>query len=203
MNTMTKLKNINMALLKLRQPKIESLNDSSPRAVAALDCYDTVRDELMCGYEWGFCIKRAVLPVIMDDDGNGKKVPRKSEFGELYIFRLPKGFLRKLWFNRSESGFYIEGDKLLVHGNEPVKLRYLGIEEDEQKWPAPFGRCFTTMLAIELSELLQSGIEEKPVLLQEFQNYFEYAKHNESYNKPIQVVGLSDYEKSHLEGGTY
>ncbi len=192
----TKIDIINAALAKITQAPIDSLNDNSPRARAAMGCYDLVLGEVMTAYEWSFCIKRALIPALKRTDGTFAH----PAFGEEYIFVLPKDFLRKVSVNRPDTDAAVEQNAIISRTQEDLKLRYLGIETDEHRWPAHFVPCVVTRLAAELCALLKCGVENYGALLQAYELHLASARHNDAYNKPVQQMPAGQYEAAHEAG---
>lgn len=193
----TRLQIINSALAKITQAPIDSLNDASPRAKAAMSFFDIVRDEVMTAYEWSFCVKRQCLKALKTEDGQYAHPP----FGNEYIFVLPRGFLRKISVNRTDTDGAVEGNAILSESSADLNLRYLAVEEDERRWPAHFTPCMTARLAAELSAFLKCGVENQAALMQEYELRLTRARHNDSYNKPSQYMPAGQYEAAHEWGG--
>lgn len=191
-----KLDIINAALAKITQTPISSFNDNSPRAKAAMACYDLVLGEVMTAYEWSFCIKRVLLKPAKDQ--NGEFI--RPEFGEEYVFLLPKDFLRKISVNRPDTDAAVEGQAILSDSAEDLKLRYLGVETCERRWPAHFTPCITARLAAELCASLKCGVENQAALMAEYELRLNRARHNDAYNKPTQAMPAGQYEAAHELG---
>lgn len=187
---------INGALAKITQAPISSLNDNSPRARAAMACYDFVMGEVMTAYEWSFCIKRANLKPAKNERGEFIR----PEFGEEYVFRLPKDFLRKISVNRPDSDAAVEGEAILSASADDLHLRYLGVETCERHWPAHFTPCMTARLAAELCASLKCGVENQNALMAEYEMRLNRARHNDAYNKPTQSMPAGQYEAAHETG---
>lgn len=191
-----KLDIINAALAKITQAPVDSLNDNSPRARAAMACYDAVLGEVMSAYEWSFCIKRARLKAAKDAQGEFVH----PEFGDEYMFRLPQDFLRKISVNRHDNDAAVEGAWMVSASADDLHLRYLGVETREHCWPAHFTPCMTARLALELCACLRCGVENQASLMTEYQLCLNRARHNDAYNKPTQTMPAGQYEAAHENG---
>ncbi len=98
----------NMALSRLGEPRLSSIEENTPNAISCRQHFATVRDALLRAHAWNFATTRAQL----------SQAPSPA-FGWANAFALPADFLRLCTFNgrqakMSTSEFILEGGLLLA-----------------------------------------------------------------------------------------
>jgi hypothetical protein len=98
----------NMALSRLGEPRLSSIEENTPTAISCRQHFATVRDSLLRAHAWNFATTRAQL-----------SLTTTPAFGWDYAYTLPADFLRLCTFNgrqakMSTSEFILEGGLLLA-----------------------------------------------------------------------------------------
>ena len=181
---MDRLGIVNKALLKLGQTPVANLEDTDNRVVSILAIYESVRDTEQTSYRWTFCTKRFILEPIKVKDAEGNVIVVAPKFGYKYQYLLPKGFLRLISiYEHTQTGYSIEGQRLLTNLEGPLKIIALCIEEHECNFPPAFVEAFSTKLAIEVCKRIEQDVAEKAQLMQEYLMALSIAKKTDAIQR--------------------
>lgn len=102
----------NMALSRLGEPRLSSIEENTPTAISCRQHFETVRDSLLRTHAWNFATTRAQL-----------SLTTTPAFGWDFAYTLPADFLRLCTFNGRQakmcaSEFVLEGGLLLADVEE-------------------------------------------------------------------------------------
>lgn len=130
----------NMALSRLGEPRISSIEENSPNAISCRTHYETVRDALLRAHAWNFATTRAQL-----------SLTDTPAFGWDYAYPLPSDFIRLVTFNGRQAKmcaaeFILEGG-LLLSDVEEARITYIRKITD----PTLFDPSFTEALVFKLA----------------------------------------------------
>jgi hypothetical protein len=145
----------NLALGKLGEKRIMSIDDNDPVARQCRLFYAQTRDEVLRAHRWNFAIKRITLV----------QLTAGPEFGWSYQYALPNDCLRVLQINGWEANerqdeWQGEGGNLLCD-EDSVQLRYIGRIEDAATFDPLFVEAITVKLASKLAQSI-TGSRELP-----------------------------------------
>lgn len=136
----------NLALVRLGEPPVLSLDDTSKRANALKSYYDLALDILLQDHPWNFATRRATLA----------RLTAAPDFGYSYAYQLPSGCLRVLGmvgdgYNIDPSlNYKLEGQQLLTD-ESAVKIKYILRVTETGMYGARFCSALASRLALELS----------------------------------------------------
>jgi hypothetical protein len=153
----------NLALGKIGDKTITSLDESSNQARACKRFYAQCRDELLRMHPWNFAIARAQL----------SKLPTAPVFGWAAQYQLPTDLIRIRSFNDVEvwdvgTQFELEGGLLLTDMDE-AKIRYVRREENANKYDPLFVTALATLIASEIAFPLTNDKNLSQLMLAAFQ----------------------------------
>jgi hypothetical protein len=170
-----KLDIINLALLRIGESPIQSIDEGSTPAKSAKTLYDISRRAVLRDFDWAFAMKTTSLPLLVTEDEEEPgvytclvpsdclrvvQVMRRgdrghSDFGELSYPVEGGGELRFIGeradrrFIRTEW-FRVQGKQLFVRIPSPY-VRYVRDEEDTDLFDSKFVEAFSYKLAGELA----------------------------------------------------
>jgi hypothetical protein len=150
-----KLDIINLALMRIGESPIQSLEEGSTPANSAKALYDMSRRAVLRDFDWSFAMKTSSLPLLANED----------EEAGVYVCSVPADCLRVVQvlrryeanFARGTAGFYTSNEWFRVQGNKlyvrtPVPyVRYVRDEENTNLFDAKFVEALSYKLAGELA----------------------------------------------------
>jgi hypothetical protein len=183
----------NLALLRINQSSISSLDEDSLQGKACRQNFDQSRSSLLSQYNWTFAIDRAPLNEVPDGNGNPPYIP--LEYSRR--FTLPQGFLRLvavynstnqklIAINGVKRPYLLEGGYLLTDQSE-CKIKYIKDMKEIPKFSPLFIDCFVLDLAIRLSKFFN----DSSAYLQQLQM---------EYMQELGRAKISDCQQTMLEG---
>jgi hypothetical protein len=186
----------NLALVKLGQPRILSIADTSKQAQALLAVWDTLRDAELRKRRWSFSVKRANLTADVAVPVHG--------YGLAYS--LPADCLRVLtisnydigpdmsdYSGRSYGPYAIEGRKIVTDASVlevsgTLNLRYIARVEDSEQWDAGFCEAFANKIAMEVCETVTGSTSKQQMLQQGYMMAVAEAKRANAIEQPPQRI---------------
>lgn len=152
----------NIALGKLGQRGIMSLDDESQAARVCSQFYAHTRDTVLQSEQWNFAMARLALPRLVE-------VPASGWAGQ---YQLPSDCLRVTEINDSDvtalAGRYaVEGDRLLTDEDRAV-IRYVRRVTDPGFFDPLFVEALATRLAGSMARILTGSLSEAQGLLTEY-----------------------------------
>lgn len=151
---------INIALARLGESPIQSLEEGSVSANMAKLLYDSERRAALRDYPWNFALKQAALACV---DTNA------AEFHK--AFALPADCLRAVCLrgnDRKEPLQFTLREGLIYANAEHVTLEYVSDVTD----PARFDPKFAEALSYKLASALAMGIKSSPELMANYMNVY-------------------------------
>jgi len=150
-----KLDIINLALMRIGESPIQSLEEGSTPANSAKALYDMSRRAVLRDFDWSFAMKTSSLPLLADE----------GEEAGVYVCSVPADCLRVVQvlrryeanIARGTAGFYTSNEWFRVQGNKlyvrtPVPyVRYVRDEENTNLFDAKFIEALSYKLAGELA----------------------------------------------------
>lgn len=144
-----------MALTRLGEARVLSLDDQSTLAADASALWDTLLEAELRGAVWRFALARARLPPLAE----------APAFGFAHQYPLPADCLRVVQVgehrvvtapevNLAYEGLWaVEGRRVLTDFGPPLSIRYVRRVDDVPQWDALFRSVFAYRLAMELAEV--------------------------------------------------
>lgn len=175
-----KLDIVNLALLRIGESPIQSLDEGSTPANAANLLYDMSRRAVLRDYDWSFAIKTAVLPFVESGSPDEKGV---------YACVLPSDCLRVVEVLRcGDSGsffrsewFRVYGGRIYVRDHKPL-VKYVRDEENVDLYDSKFIEAFSYKLAGELAMAVRQSESMMTSMLNAYQSIVSQAS-EESQNE--------------------
>ena len=136
----------NLALVRLGEPRILSLDDDSKRANALKSFFDLALDIVLQDHPWNFATRRATLA----------RLTAAPAFGYSYAYQLPSGCLRVLGMVGDGKNvdptleYKIEGQQLLTE-ETAAKIKYILRITETGVFGARFCSLLASRLALEMS----------------------------------------------------
>jgi hypothetical protein len=152
----------NLALSRISQDQINSLEDPSPNARFCKAFYNQTRDEVLQSNPWRFATRTETLTELVDDP--------LIEWD--HAFQLPTNCLRVLELNgtdnRERSGYFeVQANTLLTNETSAV-IKFIRRETDGTLYPALFIEALSCKLAARIAKPLTGKDDAAANLLTEY-----------------------------------
>lgn len=144
---MNKVEIINVALARLGESAIQSLDEGTNPAISAKTVYDSARRSALAEYHWSFALSTARLAKLAE-------VPDGFDFA----FSLPSDCLKVIRLSGGGSFAVRGGKKLLTNCGEAV-VEYVRDEDDTELFEPSFVEALTYKLASELAMPVKGSAE--------------------------------------------
>lgn len=172
---------INIALARLGESPIQSLDEGSTPANAAKQLYDTERQATLRDYPWNFALKQVSLARV-----------EETSFGFHTAFALPADCLRAVRLlgvnGENVARFAVRAEKVYADP-ESVTLEYVADVEDTGRFDAKFVEAFSYKLAAALAMIVKGS----PELMANYTNtYRSLVSDAAAYSAGEAKVYLSD-----------
>lgn len=154
----------NLALLKIGQPPIDSIDESTHTAETCKLLYAQARDTVLAAALW-FCAKRRTTLALLVET---------PAFDYANAFQLPSDFLRLWNINDRDIGYDIDGDQLLID-DATAELVYVRRLTDVGKMHPWLVEAIRLKLSAELAQALTGDRNRRVELMRELQEVFETA----------------------------
>lgn len=189
---------VNKALNHLAVSPIASLTEDSEPAERASAIYESVRDEVLRGWAWGFATKITTLAEISDET-----VP-----GYEYLYLYPSNCLRirKIFEDTSAPdpvGVDFEecispdtGQRALAASVSPAYVRYTFKVSDPNSYDPVFIECLALKLAANLAHHLTGDKQLGPQLLNIFVGSISEAKRLGSIERHVTDISESSFHQA-------
>ncbi len=176
----------NLALLKLAQPPISSLNDNTPQAIYCNIVYENSLAEVMAKYDWSFLITRvkskgvnenSVNDVAVDSDDDAFK---QDYGGYMYKHIVPAESSRILNIydtgtETPKSAYYVRKQQYVIRSgyiftdDEIIAIEYVKNTCTIAQMPEWFKQLFAFAMAINLSDFFSMSMSHKQLLSQQYE----------------------------------
>jgi len=208
---MTKEEIINLALTRIGESPVTSLDEGSTAARTAELLYDASRRAILRDFDWSFATKSVLLnPVDTDEAPAVFAVPSdclrvlrvydKAKFNTKYANTKSPEF-HGMWESASDSSaqysrcakewFKVQGDKLFTYARTPLCF-YIRDEEDAGLFDAKFAEALSYKLAGELAMPVRQSESLTASMLNAYQNVVATAA-TESGNEHDQNLPSNPY----------
>ncbi len=198
----------NLALVKLGESRIISIDDDNKKAGTIKAIFDLQRDSEMRKKRWSFTLKRALLAADVATPVYGYNVQ----------FQLPTDCLRILslgdfdlsadlsdYTGSNVAPYSIEGRKLMIDipaldANGALPLRYIARVEDTQQWDACFVEAFACRLAMEACETLTQSTDRFNKAERQYRMALQEAARANAIELPSQRIADDTWMLSRIRG---
>lgn len=145
----------NLALKKLGDNAIISLDDNTEEAESLRLIYNLVLANELRIHNWRFAIKRTTLPALADAPafGFGKQYSlpsdclRPIQIGQYHIVENLKNYV-----SNDDTFYTIEDNKILTDEGAPLQFRYITSAKTPDQYDASFPMVLASRLAYEMAE---------------------------------------------------
>lgn len=185
----SKVEICNLALAKIGQPAIMSLDDNSPRARYCLQEYDSALEAALRSYPWPFAIVRKEL-------GRKQKAPI---FGFAYYYEIPADSVRIVDIFTGGQKYQIESEGLATNA-EHVAIRYVSKKIPVEKLDPQTLEVVVLALAVRISIPITENMQLKDMLFSEMQVALAQARNTWSVEDYPQEVIEGNWLKAHDSG---
>jgi len=178
---MTNTQIANLALAKIAQPALVSLDEQTVVAEQVRTHFDLVRREVLASVHWPFATRRVLVP----------RLSAAPAFGFAYAFQLPTDYLSVIDANAEDDSrlppeaYMVEGNALLSD-SATCKLRYVADVTDPNQFTPQFAAAFAHLLAARIAPAVTGDPQLGMLLEQQAVGLSETAaaaNQNESYER--------------------
>lgn len=153
---------VNIALARLGESPIQSLDEGTAPANAAKLLLDSARQSALRDYNWSFALRTQALARIAGEPADFR-----------YAFALPHGCLRAIRI-RGGGTFTVRGKELHTDEASPV-LEYVSDVRDANEFDSKFTEALTYKLASELAMPVKGSGEMMAQLFNVYQTLIQQA----------------------------
>lgn len=171
---------VNQALVHLGQPPIQSLDQTTPAAVAAKAIYQATLEECLRAHPWNFATGRVTLDPLEEPPA----------FGWSYQFSRPADWLRTL--ETSATSWRHEGKTILCNEGT-LEIRYIRRVSDPTEFDALFGAALARLLSAKLAYPLTKSTSLMEAQWQMYAAVLQQARSVDAQEEPA-----DDFEESSL-----
>ena len=186
----------NRAISKVGGQPITALTDAKTAARAVNRCYEVTRDKLLRENNWNFAIKRAQIATDV----------ATPTWGYDYQYSLPADCIRVISVDgytgvnealgqsgTQEPDYAIEGQKILLSDDGPIKIRYVARIDDPNEMDEQFQECWAAYMSVEICEEITQSHTKKQQLIQEYMQLLREAKRGDGIETPGEAIVESDW----------
>lgn len=183
----------NLALVRLGDYLITSLDEDSTAARYCKLFYAKVRDAVLRDFPWNFAVRKKALALASET----------PIFGYAYMYGLPSDCLRALdlrtaYTNGPAVEFSIElnaaGTARMLCTNEPeAHLRYVARVEDPNLYDAEFVEAVSWKLAADLAQPITGDTSKQNAMLTMYQNTLVQARQRSVVEGRRRTVAPADF----------
>lgn len=168
------------ALVMLGAKTINSLSDTSDRAVACVNAFDDVRDTILRSHPWNCAVKRVRLAA-------NATAPL---YDYAYSFNLPSDWLKTLSVGeyQTELDYKTEGRKILCN-ESPIFLRYIYRNTDIASWDASLVDVMTFAMAERLAYAITQSASMQGAMTDKLRMAIKRARAEDGQDDPPETLG--------------
>jgi hypothetical protein len=153
---------INLALARLGESPVQSLDEGSVPANAAKLIYPSERRAVLRSYNWGFALRNATLARLAEEP-----------VGFRFAYALPADCLRvvRVWESSTQRSvsYDVRGNSLLTNADGAVCIEYVADIEDA----AAFDVKFSEALMYKMASALAMPVKGSPELMANYENMYQ------------------------------
>lgn len=183
---------VNLALTKLGQDRVISIDDDEEPARVMRGIWDLSRDSLLSSHPWKFAIVRAELPALADAPLNtwSKQYQLPSA-----CLRLVQVSTEWIFYSQDTPFFELEGGNILTDEEAPLPVRYVSstAATNVGVWPALFARAMSMQLASDACEKLAGGAARGERALADLEIALRVARRQNAIERPPQRPNESSW----------
>lgn len=172
---------VNLALTKLGQDRVISINDDVEAARVMRSLWDITVDCVLADHPWRFATLRTTLPALA----------AAPEYGWSLQYALPEACLRLIqvsddwvFYTQDSPSFTLEGANILTDETAPLRVRYVQRVTNVGLWPALFARSVAMQLASDACEKLTTSTSKGERAMLEYDVTVKKAKRQNAIELP-------------------
>jgi hypothetical protein len=175
----------NLALAKLGEGHLETLDDDSTVALQCKLMYPTLRDAVLEDHTWRFALARATLAPLA----------AAPDWGWAYKFVLPTDpyCLRPVEIADDYDTPWEQEGRYLLCDSASVQLRYIARVTDVSQFTAQFTDCLAERLAAELGYFVTGARSTWQAHFQMYQLKLQQARNRDSHGGTPRALPQSTY----------
>lgn len=177
---MTQVEICNLALVKIGEPVITSIDENNLRSRLLLTIYEHQKTFCLKLYEWPFALNRITLTNFETENN-------------VYKFDIPSELLKLV---SVDAEYMLYGNKIHTK-EESITIEYL-VSADENDFDSEFIEVFSLKLAIELVIKLNDDEDKKTQLEDSFIEALKNAKYMNSSETNVNEQKFNSFETSRL-----
>ena len=187
----------NLALQKLGQSRIVSLDEDNSNARHCNVCFEPLRDRELRAAMWNFSIKRATLAAHAT----------APDFTYSYAFPLPTDALRIILPARLGLDWKIESHEgspaILTNDGSSLEIRYVAKITDPTKFDALFVEMLACKIAWHLCEVITQSNTKKQALNAEYTELKREAKRINAFERIPEEEPQDSWVAARQQGSIY
>ncbi len=164
----------NMALTRVGDKRIISLDDGTERADLCKLLYPLIRREVLRRYHWASAKSRVQLPAASGTPANGYQYAYDLP-GDVIHVRAVVGLYRTDWAR--------EGRQILTDRAAPIEILYTRDLDDAEEADPLLANVLASRLAVEISKRLEESHTAKDFLLSELNDALRVAKSQDAIER--------------------
>lgn len=170
----------NIALNKISQGTITSINEDTAQAIILKNLWDHTRDRCLRAHNWNFAVKRQTL----------SQLTATPAFEYSYYFQLPSDFLRELSLYQNCYPYKVEGDRIATSASS-INLIYIARITDTEKWDPLFTDYFSSVLAEDMARAFTGSESTAESLAQKAEKKLKLAKRVDAQHGSVDIKPIS------------
>lgn len=167
---------VNVALIEIGQPPIDSLTEGTNQARMANRIFEVIRDRVAAVHPWNCLQKRANLA----------QLDSAPIFGYAHAYQLPEDFIRLVRLNDIDTNFRIERRTLLTDLGD-VNIVYVARIENPSEWDDQFAEALSARLAASLALSLAGSRQLQEQMLRLYEHRLAEARYQDSQQGPVET----------------
>lgn len=187
----------NLALQKLGQSRIVSLDEDNSNARHCNVCFEPLRDRELRASVWNFSIKRATLAAHAT----------APDFTYSYAFPLPTDTLRLLLPPRLGLDWKVEDHEgspaILTNDGTSLEIRYVAKITDPTKFDALFVEMLACKIAWHLCEVITQSNTKKQGLQAEYADLKREARRSNALERIPEEEAMDSWVAARQQGSIY
>ena len=174
---------VNLALTKLGQDRVISIDDDVESARVMRSLWDLTLDACLAEHPWKFAIVRDSLPALADAPLNTWSLQYQLPEACLKLVQVTTDWV---FYVMDVPTFELEGGRILTDEGAPLPVRYVTRVTNVGLWPPLFARAMAMSLAADASEKLTGSSSKGEKAIAEREMAIRTAKRASAIERPPQ-----------------
>lgn len=175
----------NLALIKIGQPRINSLSDNTKSALLLNEIFETIRDEVLADHPWNFAIKRAEFSQLVTTPA----------YEYAYEYQIPSDCLR-VWRPEDENIEFREEDGKIVTNEGTFRCQYIARVTNVAKFSHAFAQALAFRLAAEVAYAIVNSAQLQQTMMLAYKERLATARSNDAQTGTPETVVQTNFLES-------